>query len=136
MACFDRFGCGYRHHVQYAVKLKAHTQEIGADLVRKNRRQKSTWTTQKLTTKNKMTKLYKQNENKVIDQSISPVAVVVRCIRVQKSARNRTRNRSAPESGTRKIWYQIGMTHSPEVGADFWTVCHRLKATQPLDNHN
>ena len=32
-----------------------------------------------------------------------------------KSARNRTRRRSAPESGTRKICYQIS---SPEVGAE------------------
>jgi len=74
----------------------------------------------KLTTNNKITKLYKQNENSGIDQLISPVAVVVTCIPVQKSARNRTHYRSAPESGTRQIWYQIGMTHSPEVGADFW----------------
>ena len=32
------------------------------------------------------------------------------------------------------------MTHSPEVsaefGGDFWTVCHRLKATQPLDKYS
>jgi len=34
-------------------------------------------------------------------------------------AQNRTGNQPAPESGTRKIWYQIGMTHSPEVGANF-----------------
>jgi len=32
----------------------------------------------------KITKLYKQNENNGIDQSISPVAVVVTCIPVQK----------------------------------------------------
>ena len=49
-----------------------------------------------------------------IDQSISLVAVVVTCIPVQKLVRNRTRIRLAPESGTRKIWYQIGMTHSPD----------------------
>ena len=54
----------------------------------------------------------------------------------QKSARNGTRNRLAPESGrpTRKIWYQICMAQSrsrrrksvPKVGAEIWTVCHQL----------
>jgi len=36
--------------------------------------------------------------------------------------------RPAPESGTWKIWYQIGMTHSPEVSADFWCPLSVLKS--------
>jgi len=61
------------------LKLNTHTPEIVPDAIwcEKNRRRKSTCTTQKLITNNKIKKLYKQNENNVIDQSISPVTIVV-----------------------------------------------------------
>jgi len=50
----------------------------------------------------------------------SPVAVVVSFGHVH--TRNRHEIEQATDrrqNGTRKIWYQIGMTHSPEVVADF-----------------
>ena len=45
----------------------------------------------------------------------------------QKSARNRTRNLTVPESGTRKIQSRSRRRFSaPKVGSEIWTVCHQL----------
>ena len=126
-----------------SLKLMTHTPEIGAEsrrrkigayfrrrffVVRINRRQKSTCTTRKLTTNNKITTLYKKWK-----QWHRPVTgrrsghVYTRNRHEKEQATDRRQNLVPDRYDTQSRTRSRRRFSAPTFCAEIWTVCHQLK---------